>query len=93
MTIPIYRASELYNQPAKRGRPAKRGKFNCGRSHFYEVIEPQLEKVKLGAKATAYTARSCDKVIEDGITEATAERERRAELADAAANSDTAQDR
>jgi hypothetical protein len=74
MAITIYRAVELYNQPAKPGRPAKRGKFNCGKSHFYDVIEPRLEKVNLGPRAKAYTARSCDKVIEEGITEATAER-------------------
>jgi len=71
MAIAIYRAVELYNTPPRRGRPGKRGKFNCGKSHFYEVIEPQLEKVKLGPKATAYTAR---KLIEDGIARATAER-------------------
>jgi hypothetical protein len=72
MPIPIYRAFELYNHPAKGGRPAKRGLFGVGKSFFYEVIEPLLERVNLGPKAIAYTGRSVDKVIEEGIAKAIA---------------------
>jgi hypothetical protein len=79
MTILIYRASELYNhppikarpasagRPARNAKPAKRGIFGVGKSHFYEVIEPQLEKVRLGPKAVGYTGRSVTKIIEQGV--------------------------
>ena len=69
MGIQIYRATELYNS---RGR---RGLFNVGKSHFYEVIEPQLERVALGERATGYTDQSVRKVIERGI-KAAADRRR-----------------
>ena len=79
MAITVYRAGELHNQPARPGRPAKRGKparpgrppkrgkFGVSKSHFYDEIEPRLEKVRLGPKPVGYTDRSVDKVIEEGI--------------------------
>jgi predicted DNA-binding transcriptional regulator AlpA len=75
MAMMIYRANELYNTPAKReeNKPAKRGKLGVGKSHFYEEIEPKLEKVKLGEKAVGYTDRSVDKVIKEGIAAARAD--------------------
>ena len=38
MVFKIYRAGDLHNKP---GKP---GIFNVGRTHFYDVIEPRLEK-------------------------------------------------
>jgi hypothetical protein len=75
MAITIYRASELYNTPSRRGQPGKRGIFNVGKSTFYEEIEPELERVKLGERAIGYTGRSVDKKIENSIAAATAERD------------------
>jgi hypothetical protein len=74
MAITIYRPSELYNHPAKGGRPAKRGVFGVGKSFFYEVIEPLLERVNLSDRAIGYTDRSVDKVIDEGIALAAAAR-------------------
>jgi hypothetical protein len=74
MVITIYRPTELYSQPAKGGRPAKRGIFGVGKSFFYDVIEPLLEKVNISERAVGYTDRSINKVIEDGIATAAAER-------------------
>jgi hypothetical protein len=80
MAITIYRASDLYNTPARPatperpGKPAKRGIFNVGRSQFYEEIEPDLERVKLGERAIGYTGRSVDKKIEISIAESTPRR-------------------
>jgi hypothetical protein len=65
MTITIYRADELYSTRKRRG------KFPTGKSHFFTVIEPQLEKVQLGPKAVGYTDRSVNKFIEEGIAAAT----------------------
>ena len=76
MAILIYRAGELYSTRKRRG------KFPTGKSHFYAVIEPRLEKVQLGPKATGYTDRSVDKYIEDGIATA----KRGAEAADTTAS-------
>lgn len=70
----IYRGYELYSEPARRGRPARRGKFPYGKTFFFDVIEPQLERVNLGGRGVSYTARSVEKVIEAGIA-AAAERE------------------
>lgn len=72
MSIIIYRASQLYNKPSKRGQPGKRGIFNVGKSTFYDEIEPELERVKLGERAIGYTDRSVDKKIENGIAAAAA---------------------
>jgi hypothetical protein len=69
MAITIYRAGELYSTRKRRG------KFPTGKSHFFKVIEPQLEKVQLGPQAVGYTDQSVDKFIEKGIAAATAERE------------------
>ncbi len=50
MVFKIYRAGDLHNKP---GKP---GIFNVGRTHFYDVIEPRLEKACLGDRAVGYTA-------------------------------------
>jgi hypothetical protein len=67
MAIPIYRAGQLYNKPPRRGEPAQRGVFNCGKTLFYEEIEPDLEKVNLGRRAKGYTGRSVERKIEESI--------------------------
>ena len=67
----VLRAGQIYSQPGKPGR------LTTGKSHFYEEIEPRLEKVVLGPKAVGYTDRSLDTLIEEGIGEAVAERGRR----------------
>jgi hypothetical protein len=64
MPIGIFRAAELYN------RGGKRGVFNVGKSHFYETVEPQLERVALGERAVGYTERSVERVIRQGIAKA-----------------------
>ena len=69
--VVILRANQIYSQPGKPGR------LPTGKSHFYEEIEPRLEKVVLGPKAVGYTERSLDTLIEEGIGEAAAERDRR----------------
>jgi hypothetical protein len=83
MMIVVLRASEIYSQPAKPGKPgkpgkpakpAKPGRLPTGKSHFFEEIEWRLEKVALGPRAVGYTERSLNKLIEEGIAEATAER-------------------
>src|SRR5262245_16132339 len=78
----VYRATELYDhakvkarkaragKKARKGRPARRGLLRVSKSHFYDVIEPKLERVELSPKAVAYTGRSVHKLI--GIGEATA---------------------
>ena len=43
--VVILRANQIYSQPGKPGR------LPTGKSHFYEEIEPRLEKVVLGPKA------------------------------------------
>jgi hypothetical protein len=68
LAITIYRAAELYN------RGGRRGILNVGKTFFYSEIEPQLEKVRLGERATAYTHDSILRVIELGIAKAAAER-------------------
>jgi hypothetical protein len=68
MAIVVLRAPQIYS---RRGKP---GLLPTGKSHFHEVIEPQLEKVVLGRKAVGYTERSLDKLIEKGIVKAAAER-------------------
>jgi hypothetical protein len=70
--IQIYRPSELFNTRARRGR------FNVSRTHFYDEIEPRLERVRLGPRAIGYTDRSVDRVIRDSIAAASAEREQAA---------------
>ena len=65
--VVVLRASQIYSQSGKPGR------LPTGKSHFYEEIEPKLEKVVLGPKAVGYTERSLDKLIEQSI-EARAER-------------------
>jgi hypothetical protein len=64
----VLRASQIYSRPGKPGR------LPTGKSHFYELIEPQLERVVLGPMAVGYTERSLDKLIERGIVKAAAER-------------------
>ncbi len=71
MVVIVLRANQIYSQPGKPGR------LPTGKSHFYEEIEPRLEKVVLGPKAVGYTERSLDRLIEEGIGEAAAERDRR----------------
>ena len=79
MSITIYRAGDLYNRPAlpdrsgKRGRPATRGLFNVGRTTFYDVIEPRLERVRLTQHAVGYTGRSVQREIKASIAAAEAE--------------------
>jgi hypothetical protein len=82
MTILVYRASELYNHPAikarpaskrrraRKAKPARSGLLRVSKSHFYDKIEPKLERVELSPKAVAYTGRSVHKLI--GIEEASA---------------------
>ena len=62
--VVVLRASQIYSQPGSPGR------LPTGKSHFYEAIEPRLEKVVLGPKAVGYTERSLDRLIEEGIDEA-----------------------
>src|SRR6478609_1824882 len=57
----VLRASQIYSQSGKPGR------LPTGKTHFYEEIEPKLEKVALGPKAVGYTERSLDKLIEQSI--------------------------
>ena len=64
----VLRASQIYSRAGKPGR------LPTGKSHFYEEIEPRLEKVVLGPKSVGYTERSLDKVIEQGIAKAAAGR-------------------
>jgi hypothetical protein len=66
--VAVLRANQIYSRPGKPGR------LPTGKSHFHEVIEPQLEKVVLGPKSVAYTERSLDKVIEQGIAKSATER-------------------
>src|SRR4051812_32126705 len=73
----ILRANQIYSQPGKPGR------LPTGKSHFYEEIEPRLEKVVLGPKAVGYTERSLDTLIEEGIGEAERDRRLRANADDA----------
>jgi hypothetical protein len=68
--VVVLRANQIYSQLGKPGR------LPTGKSHFYEEIEPRLEKVVLGPKAVGYTERSLDGLIEHGIGEA-ADRDRR----------------
>ena len=69
--VVVLRASQIYSS---RRKP---GKLPTGKSHFYEEIAPKLEKAKLGPKTVVYTERSLNKLIEEGIAEAAAERDRR----------------
>ena len=62
----IYRAGDLHN---KSGKP---GIFNVGRTHFYDVIEPRLEKACLGDRAVGYTDRSVERVQAEMIAEGAA---------------------
>jgi hypothetical protein len=64
----IYRPSELYN------RNGKRGLLNVGKTHFYDVIKPQLERIALGERAAGYTGRSVRKVIAAGIAKSAVDR-------------------
>jgi hypothetical protein len=89
MSITIYRAGDLYNhprvkrrkatpkRPAVNPKPARKGLLNVGKSFFYEVIEPQLERVPLGDRAIGYTERSVNQMIEERIKAAAAERAER----------------
>ena len=72
--VVLLRANQIYS---RRGRP---GRLPTGKSHFYDEIEPKLEKVALGPKARGYTERSLNNLIEQGIDEAAAERDRRVRL-------------
>jgi hypothetical protein len=63
MVFKIYRAGDLHNKP---GKP---GIFNVGRTHFYDVIEPRLEKACLGDRAVGYTDRSVERVQAEMIAE------------------------
>jgi hypothetical protein len=86
-TIPIYRPTELYNQPAvtarkaskgksaRTARPATRGVFPVGKTFFYVHIEPLLERVELGPRAITYTRRSVEKILKHGIPRAKAQAE------------------
>ena len=69
--VVVLRASQIYSSP---GKP---GKLPTGKSHFYDKIAHKLEGAKLGPKTVVYTERSLDKLIEEGIAEAAAERDRR----------------
>lgn len=66
--VVVLRASQIYSRPGKPGR------LPTGKTHFYKVVEPQLEKVVLGPKSVGYTERSFDNLIEQGIDEAAGER-------------------
>jgi hypothetical protein len=68
MVFKIYRAGDLHNKP---GKP---GIFNVGRTHFYDVIEPRLEKACLGDRAVGYTDRSVERVQAEMIAEGAAPR-------------------
>ena len=71
MVFKIYRAGDLHNKP---GKP---GIFNVGRTHFYDVIEPRLEKACLGDRAVGYTDRSVERVQAEMIAEGAAARTRK----------------
>ena len=71
MVFKIYRAGDLHNKP---GKP---GIFNVGRTHFYDVIEPRLEKACLGHRAVGYTDRSVERVQAEMIAEGAAARTRK----------------
>jgi hypothetical protein len=71
-TMIILRGNQIYSRPGKPGR------LPTGKSHFFEKIEPRLEKVALGPKAVGYTERSLNKLIEEGINEAAAKRDGKA---------------
>jgi hypothetical protein len=66
LVFKIYRAGDLHNKP---GKP---GIFNVGRTHFYDVIEPRLEKACLGDRAVGYTDRSVERVQAEMIAEGAA---------------------
>ena len=66
MVCKIYRAGDLHNKP---GKPVI---FNVGRTHFYDVIEPRLEKACLGDRAVGYTDRSVERVQAEMIAEGAA---------------------
>jgi hypothetical protein len=66
MVLKIYRAADLHNKPSKPGI------FNVGRTHFYDLIEPRLEKVRLGDRAVGYTDRSVERVQGEMIAEGAA---------------------
>jgi hypothetical protein len=68
MVFKIYRAGDLHNKP---------GIFNVGRTHFYDVIEPRLEKACLGDRAVGYTDRSVERVQAEMIAEGAAARTRK----------------
>jgi hypothetical protein len=86
MAIKFWRASDLYNVPARKAEPAQngnpprparaatRGLFNVGKSAFYEEIEPRLEKAQLGERAVGYTDRSVEAVQAEMIAQARAKR-------------------
>ena len=57
----VRRAIQIYS------RPGKPGLLPIGKTHFYEQIEPQLEKVKLGENVFGYTDPSIARVIKAGI--------------------------
>jgi hypothetical protein len=76
--ISVLRAIQIYSTPTKPGR------LPISKSHFFAWVEPRLEKVLLGPPARrhaaiAYTERSLDKLIEEGIGEATKAVQPRAE--------------
>jgi hypothetical protein len=73
MAIAILRARDLYNRPGKRGRPGTRGLFNVSRTTFYQNVEPDLERVRLTARAVGYTDRSVQRKIRAAIAAAAAE--------------------
>ena len=76
----VYRACELYDhakvkarkasagRKARKAKPARRGLLKVSKSHFYEAIEPKLERVELSPKAVAYTGRSVHKLLGIGET-------------------------
>jgi hypothetical protein len=84
MVFKIYRAGDLHN---KRG---KSGIFNVGRTHFYEVIEPRLEKICLGNRAVGYTDRSVERVQAEMIAEGAAARITKTARSPSPAQADTA---
>ena len=76
MAIVVLRAAQIYSRPNKPGR------LLVSKSHFYDEIESQLERLALGPNVFAYTERSVNKLIERGIAEA-AKRGRRQRGGDA----------
>jgi hypothetical protein len=82
MTTLVWRAHQIYSRPAQPEQPAKPGKpakpaqpakpgiLPIGKTHFFEKIAPQLEKVRLGENVDCYTDRSLRKLIEAGIAAA-----------------------